>query len=98
MKTRVVAAIAAGTLAVGLLVGAAGAVLTHAGSPADNAIYARMMGGNGQYGYAMMGGTGNGMMSGSWSYDDMLNQMGGHMGWPDASPAAASDASPGAGQ
>ena len=90
---KLVAAIAAGTLVVGLLVGAAGAVLTRGGSARDHAPYAQMMGGNGQVGYGMMGsGSGYGMMGGSWSYDDMLNEMGDHMGWATASPGASEGA------
>jgi hypothetical protein len=83
MRNKLVAAIAAGTLAVGLLAGAAGALLVHAGSPSTNAPYAQMQGG---YGAGMMGsGSGYGRMGGSWDYTDMLNAMRDHMGFAGSS-------------
>jgi hypothetical protein len=87
ISTRIAAAIAAGVLVVGLLLGAAGSVLLgRSGGPADGGwgpgYHGRMGGG---YGYGMMG-------SGSWSYDDMLNDMREHMGWRNASPGASDGA------
>ena len=74
-STRLAAAIAADVLVVGILAGAAGSVLFgRTSGPA--------YGGWGPGYHGMMG-------SGSWSHDDMLNEMREHMGWPDASPGAS---------
>ncbi len=86
MNKRLTAAIAAGAMAVGLLVGAAGAVVV------DNATTSQAAGSfsqigqmhaamGGQTGSGMMGsgsgmmGSGSGMMGGAWSYQDMLDHM-----------------------
>jgi len=87
ISTRLAAAVIAGVLVVGILVGAAGSILLgrvsgagYDGSgPGDHG----MMGAG--YGYGMMG-------SGSWSRDDMLNEMREHMGWPEASPETSDGA------
>jgi len=87
ISTRLAAAIVAGVLVVGILVGAAGSILfgraSGPGYGGSGPGYHGMMGTG--YGYGMMG-------SGSWSYDDMLNEMREHMGWPDASPEASDGA------
>lgn len=79
MNHKLTAAIAAGTLTIGLLVGAAGAVALGAGSSNDSFGRAQMHGG---YGTQTMGGSmmGGSMMGGSIGYDDMLNEMREHMG------------------
>jgi hypothetical protein len=88
ISTRLVAAIAAGVLVVGILVGAAGGVLFGRASGPGYGGWGSGYGGmmDGGYGYhGMMG-------SGSWSDDDMLNEMREHMGWSQASPRASDGA------
>ena len=97
ISTRLAAAVAAGVLVVGILVGSAGAVLLGGttarggdgwGPGTNGMMRGSMMGGNGSM---MMGGHGSMMMGGSWSRDQMLDQMREHMGWPAASPASDGD-------
>lgn len=76
ISSRVAAAVAAGVLVVGILVGAAGTVLF--GRASGPAQFGR------DSGYGMMGGHGYGMMGGSYGYDQMLDEMREHMGWPEA--------------
>lgn len=94
ISTRIVGLLVVGVLVVGLLVGAAGSVLlSRSSTPASGGSYYGRMG-NGS-GPGMMGGrSGYGMMGGgSWSYDDMLNEMRERMGWaPDASAAPSQGA------
>lgn len=73
ISTRVAAAIAAGILVVGILVGSAGAVLLGSSRGAAEAGW-----GPGYHG--MMGGDGSGMMGGAWRTSDMLDWMREHMG------------------
>lgn len=76
ISSRVAAAVAAGVLVVGILVGAAGSVLL--GSSGNQ------MDGWGPGYHGMMGGHGYGMMDGGNGYDQMLDEMREHMGWPGA--------------
>jgi hypothetical protein len=76
ISTRLAAAIAAGILVVGILVGSAGAfLLGRGGGPADGS-WGQMHSG---FGAGMMGRS-SGMMGG-WDSSDMLDQMREHMGY-----------------
>ena len=70
ISTRLFAGIAAGVLAAGIVVGAAGTVLLgRSPDPGSNA-------------HGMMGGSSShGMMGSSGSFDQMLDEMREHMGW-----------------
>lgn len=68
ISSRLAAAIAAGILVAGILVGSAGAVLLGLGS------------GTPEPARAGMHGSGAGMMGG-WDRTDMLDEMGEHMGY-----------------
>jgi len=77
ISTRLFAGIAAGVLAAGIVVGAAGTVLLgRSPDPGSSG----MMGGSNSHG--MMGGSSShGMMGSSGSFDQMLDEMREHMGW-----------------
>jgi hypothetical protein len=77
ISTRLFAGVAAGVLAAGIVVGAAGTVLLgRSPDPGSNG----MMGGPSSHG--MMGGSSShGMMGSSGSFDQMLGEMREHMGW-----------------
>jgi hypothetical protein len=79
ISTRLFAGIAAGVLAAGIVVGAAGTVLLgRSPDPGSNAH--GTMGGSNSHG--MMGSSNaHGMMGSSGSFDQMLDEMREHMGW-----------------
>jgi hypothetical protein len=73
ISSRLAAAIAAGILVVGILVGSAGAVLLGLGNGPAGGSW------GGMQGPGMMGGS-SGMMGG-WDLGDMLDEMREHMGY-----------------